>query len=78
LARRDLGVALIERKNYQQARTELQQVLAAAPDDYVTRYESGIADEGLGLRREALAQFEAACRIAPGAGQCRDAIERVK
>ncbi|MGD1069307.1 MAG: sulfatase-like hydrolase/transferase [Bryobacteraceae bacterium] len=78
LARRDLGVTLIENESYQAARTELQQVAAAAPNDYVTRYELGIADESLSLFGEALDQFQAACRIAPEADQCKQAVERVK
>jgi choline-sulfatase len=78
LARRDLAVTLIESRNFQAARTELQQVAVAAPDDYVTRYELGIAHESLGLFREALNQFQTACRLAPEADQCRQAIERVK
>jgi len=78
LARRDLGVALIELKEFGQAANELQQVAAAAPGDYVTRYELGIADEALGKRREAGDQFEAACALAPGAAQCKDALARVR
>jgi arylsulfatase A-like enzyme len=77
LARRDLGVTLIENKNFQAARTELQRVAAAAPFDYVTRYELGIADESLSLFHEALDQFQAACRVAPEAEQCKQAVERV-
>ena len=78
LARRDLGVTLIENKDFQAARTELEQVTAAAPYDYVTRYELGVANESLGLPGEALNQFEAACRVAPEADQCKQAVERVK
>jgi arylsulfatase A-like enzyme len=77
LARRDLGVTLIEDKNFQAARSELGRVAAAAPDDYVTRYELGVADESLSLFHEALNQFQAACRLAPEAEQCRQAVERV-
>jgi hypothetical protein len=71
-------VTLIENKNFQAARTELQRVAAAAPFDYVTRYELGIADESLSLFPEALDQFEAACRVAPEAEQCKQAVERVR
>jgi tetratricopeptide (TPR) repeat protein len=77
LARRDLGVALIEKHDYTRAADELQRVVAASGDDYVTRYELGIAQEGLGHLRAAQAQFEFACRIAPGAQQCKDALDRV-
>jgi choline-sulfatase len=78
LARRDLGVALIEKHNYEQALRELQRVAAASGDDYVTRYELGVAQEGLGHFPEALSQFEFACRIAPAAAQCKEAVQRVK
>ncbi len=78
LARRDLGVALIEKKDFAAAATELRQVAGRAGDDYVTRYELGIAEEGLKHYREALGQYETACRIAPAAAQCQEALERVR
>jgi arylsulfatase A-like enzyme len=78
LARRDLGVALIEKKQFAGAIAELRQVAALAVEDYVTRFELGIAEEGAGQYREAADQFEAACRIAPGAARCKEALERVR
>jgi arylsulfatase A-like enzyme len=78
LARRDLGVALIEKHDYSAAITELHQVAGAAGDDYVTRYELGIAEEGAGHLAEAAAQLETACRIAPAATQCRESLDRVR
>jgi choline-sulfatase len=78
LARRDLGVALIEKQEFQPALEELQRVAGASSDDYVTRYELGVAHEGLGHLPEALSQFEFACRIAPGAAQCKDAVARIQ
>jgi arylsulfatase A-like enzyme len=78
LARRDLGVALIEKQQYAAAITELRQVVAGASDDYVTRYELGVAQEKSGHLPEAAAQYEMACRLAPGAAQCREALERVR
>jgi choline-sulfatase len=77
LARRDLGVALIENRRFEKAIPELQQVAAAAPEDYVTRYELGVATEAAGRLREAADQFEAALRIAPGAAQAKEAVERI-
>src|SRR5579862_3449621 len=77
VARRDLGVALIEEKKYPEASAELQRVAAAAPGDYVTRYELGIANESLGRTNEARDQFEAACALAPAAEQCRQALARL-
>jgi len=78
LARRDLGVALIEKQDYAGAITQLRQVAASAGDDYVTRYELGIAQENLHQLPEAAAQFETACRLAPAATQCKEALERVR
>ncbi len=78
LARRDLGVALIEKREYGGAIAELSRVAGSAGDDYVTRYELGIAEEGAGQYREAVSQFEIACRIAPAAAQCRESLERVR
>ncbi len=78
LARRDLGVALIEKHSYEPALQELRRVAGAASDDYVTRYELGVAQEGLGHLPQALNQFQFACRIAPAAAQCKDAVARVQ
>jgi choline-sulfatase len=78
LARRDLGVAWIEHKDFGKAIPELQQVAVSAPDDYVTRYELGIANEETGRLRQAADQFEVAARLAPGAAQAKEAVERVR
>jgi len=78
LVRRDLGVALIEKHQYSTAIAELRQVAGSAGDDYVTRYELGIAEEDAGQLTEAAGQFETACRIAPGAAQCKDSLARVR
>jgi choline-sulfatase len=78
LARRDLGDCYLEQHAYAQARTNFQQVLAAAPDDYVSQYELGIADERLGLWNEAQQHLEVACRLAPEAAQCRKELESVQ
>ncbi|MDP9170772.1 MAG: sulfatase-like hydrolase/transferase [Acidobacteriota bacterium] len=78
LARRDLGVALIEQKKFTEALVELRQVAGASEGDYVTLFELGVANELLGKLPQALAAFEAACRLAPGAVQCKDAVARVR
>jgi choline-sulfatase len=78
LARRDLGNCYLEQHAYAQARVQLQQVLAAAPDDYVSQYELGIADEHLGSWKEAEEHLETACRLAPQAEQCRKELEKVR
>jgi len=68
----------VELKDYAKARASFQQVLAAAPDDYVTQFELGLSDERLGLMKEALDHLQAACRIAPEAQQCRRELETVE
>jgi choline-sulfatase len=78
LARRDLGNCYLEQHAYATARIQLQQVLAAAPDDYVSQYELGIADEHLGSWKEAEEHLESACRLAPEAEQCRKELESVR
>jgi arylsulfatase A-like enzyme len=78
LARRDLAGTYVELKDYAKARANFQQVLAVAPDDYVTQFELGISDERLGLLKEAEEHLQAACRIAPEAQQCRSELETVE
>jgi arylsulfatase A-like enzyme len=78
LARRDLGDCYLQQHAYAQARANFQQVLAAAPDDYVSQYELGIADEHLGSWKEAEEHLEAACKLAPEAVQCRKELDSVR
>jgi arylsulfatase A-like enzyme len=75
LARRDLGGCYVERKMWAQARSAFERVLERAPEDYVTHFELGIAEEHLGLLKEAKEHLETACRIAPEAEQCRHELE---
>jgi len=71
LARRDLGGIYLEQKSYARARTELERVAAAAPDDYVTQYQLSLALDGLGLKPRAAAHKQIACKIAPDAAACK-------
>jgi len=71
LARRDLGGTYVEQHLYGKARECLDQVVAAAPDDYMAQFELGIADKNLGRNQEALEHLQIACKVAPGAEQCR-------
>ena len=70
LARRDLGGIYLEQKSYLRARTELERVAAAAPDDYVTQYQLSLACDGLHLGEQAAAHLKLACAIAPDAAPC--------
>ncbi len=78
LARRDLGATYLERRLYSNARAAFERVIAAAPDDYMTQYELGIADERLGFLKEARQHLEAACKIAPEARQSRRELDALR
>ena len=78
LARRDLGVSYAGRGDYREARLCFEQVLEAAPGDYVAHFELGVADRHLGLLKEAFEHVQAACRIAPESAQCRKELESLK
>jgi choline-sulfatase len=78
LARRDLGAAYLALKDYTKARQAFEQVLANAPQDYVTQFELGVADHQLGRLDEAEQHLGIACRIAPAAEQCRRELEAVR
>jgi choline-sulfatase len=75
LARRDLGGCYVEQRMWAQARAAFEKVLERAPEDYVTHFELGLAEEHLGLLKDARAHLETACRIAPEAEQCRHELE---
>lgn len=78
LARRDLGVGLMELKKFGEAITELRTVAATSVEDYVTRYELGLALEATGQLPAAIDQLRAACQLAPAATQCSAALQRVQ
>jgi arylsulfatase A-like enzyme len=78
LARRDLGQCYIKTRSYQQARAAFQQVLRAAPNDYLSHLGVGIADQNLGMLPEALKELETACKIAPESAQCRHELDAVE
>ena len=78
LARRDLGGTYVEQREYGKARECFEQVVAAAPDDYMAQFELGMADRHLGLNAQALEHLEAACKVAPGAEQCRRELDALK
>jgi len=75
LARRDLGGTYVEQKLYGKARECFEQVVNNAPDDYMAQYELGIADKNLGLMHDAFEHLQVACRLAPGAEQCKKELD---
>ena len=78
LARRDLGGTYVEQHLYAKARECFEAVVAAAPDDYMTQFELGIADKYLGLTQKALEHLQIACKMAPEAEQCRRELDALK
>lgn len=78
LAQRDLGVAYVAKGLYPQARASLERVVATAPDDYVGQFELGLTFVHLGMEREAREHLQAACRISPGAEQCKKELEKLR
>ena len=77
LARRDLASTYVETGEYAKARDAFGQVVAVAPDDYMTNYEMGFAEERLGLLKEARGHLETACRVAPESKQARKELDLV-
>ncbi len=77
LARRDLASSYVETGEYAKARDAFGQVLAVAPDDYMTNYEMGFAEGRLGLLKEARGHLETACRVAPESKQARKELDVV-
>lgn len=78
LALRDTGAYSLDLKLYEKARFSLERFVAAAPDDYMGRFELGVADEHLGLFKEAELQLQRACKIAPRATQCTHELDVVR
>jgi arylsulfatase A-like enzyme len=78
LALRDIGAYSLDRKSYARARSSFQRFLAIAPNDYMGRFELGVADERLGRFKEAENELQRACRIAPEATQCTHELDLVR
>ena len=75
LARRDLGGTYVELHSYGKARACFEQVVTEVPDDYMAQFELGIADKNLGLTDQAREHLHIACKVAPGAEQCRRELQ---
>jgi choline-sulfatase len=73
-----LGAWWMGRENYAKARTYFQKALASAPRDSTALVEEGVAEERLGMLREALGHLEDACRLSPGLPQCSRELPAVK
>ena len=66
------------RQNYAKARDYFRKAAAAAPDDYEAQFGLGIAEERLGLPREARGHLQAACRLEPDSTACQPVRQTVK
>ena len=73
-----LGAWWMGRGDYAKARGYFQKALAAEPQDSAALAEEGVAEERLGLLREALEHLEDACRLAPDLPQCKRDLEAVR
>ena len=78
LARRDLGACYLERKDYTNARIELEKVSETAHYDYATQYQLGLAYKNLKQWEKAVQHLNLACHLAPDAEQCRKQLEEVQ
>jgi len=73
-----LGAWWMGRGDYAKAREYFQKAVAAEPRDSAALAEEGVAEERLGLLREALEHLEDACRLAPDLPQCKRDLEAVR
>ncbi len=71
LARRDLASCYLDLHDYAKARTNFQQVVRAAPNDYPSQFGLGLAAKHLQMKEEARTHLEIACKLAPHASQCK-------
>ena len=78
LALRDLGATYIEQHAYAKARDCLEKVVVSDPDDYMAQFELGLAYKNLSQFDAAREHFEAACRVAPEAEQCRRELDALR
>ena len=73
-----LGAWWMGRGDYAKAREYFQKAVATEPRDSAALAEEGVAEERLGLLREALEHLEDACRLAPDLPQCKRDLEAVR
>jgi tetratricopeptide (TPR) repeat protein len=69
-----IGSVWLARRDYAKARGYFEQALAVAPGDYAAELELGLICEREGKFKEALEHTEAACKVAPEALQCGQAL----
>ncbi len=73
-----LGEYWLERGDYTKARLRFAQVVALTPDSYTGQFKLAIAEEHLGLLKEALGHLEAACNIAPHSEKCAEELQALR
>jgi len=73
-----LGELWLARRDYAKARSVLNQALALAPDDYEVLFDLGRAEEGLGMRNDAITHLGAACAVATDPEPCRHELQALE
>jgi tetratricopeptide (TPR) repeat protein len=71
------GQYWFDQGDYAKARLRFQQVLALTPESYTGHFQLAVADEHLGLLREAHQHLEMACKIAPHDENCRRELKKL-
>ena len=73
-----LGELYIGRRDWTKARPYLQQALAAGPGDPTILFEMGVVERNLGLFRDALEHFRAACGPDPASMACQTELREAE
>jgi choline-sulfatase len=73
-----LGELYIGRRDWTKARPYLQQALAALPGDPTILFEMGVVERNLGLFRDALEHFRAACGPNPASIACQTELREAE
>lgn len=73
--REALGVAYLRMRRYQEAASEFEHILAAAPANDYAHYCLGRCLERLGDRRAALGHYKMALWLRPGVDYYREAVD---
>ena len=73
-----LGELYIGRRDWTKARLYLQQALAAVPQNTTILFEIGVVERNLGLFRDALEHFRAACGPNPASIACQTELREAE
>jgi arylsulfatase A-like enzyme/Flp pilus assembly protein TadD len=73
-----LGEFWLGRREYAKARSFFERVLNVDVDDSTAHRDLAIADENLGLRKEALEHLRTACKLQPYSTQCQQELHALE